>query len=456
MGIKQIAVAGVVFQLTAFAAFAQTPNFDWFTADPGAAAFKVSTADELAGLAALVNNTAGAGQPFDFKGRTVTLTANVNLEGYGKNYSYTVKTADGAQNQKAIGWRPIGVSKERAFRGTFDGNGKTIAGLYIERPLPNAGLFGAVGGVVKNLAVDEVKISAGNYAGAVAGVVYGKGSKAASCYSSGTVQGGDGVGGVAGFVEGGSVANCYTVATVSGSRWVGGVVGIVEPNSGVTHCYSAGNVSATGDYAGGVAGRVRDNSDVANCYSTGAVSGVRWAGGVAGSVSGTAGKNGSIINCYSTAAVSGDNRVGGIVGGAEPNSRVANCAALNQSVKSNGTASGRVLGEAGAQVELSNNAAFKNMAIVAPPMPSSRVRAADSRDGVDISAAAVGIDGAIGGRFTGENGWTAQKGNLPGFGKPVAMPQHLQADAAAIAAEEQQIKLREAVGKAISASEQKK
>jgi hypothetical protein len=453
MGIKRIAAAGAVSLFTAFAALAQTPNFDWFTADPGAAAFTVSTADELAGLAALVNNTAGAGQPFDFKGRTVTLAASVNLANYGKNHSYTVKNVDGAQ--KVSGWRPIGASKERAFCGTFDGNGKTVAGLYIEGPLSNAGLFGAVGGVVKNLAVDDVKISAGNYAGAVAGFVYGKDSKAASCYSSGTVHSGDGVGGVVGSVEGGSVANCYTVAAVSGARWVGGVVGSVEPNSGVTHCYSAGNVSAAGDYAGGVAGRVRDNSNVANCYSTGAVSGVRWAGGVAGSVGGTASKRGSITNCYSTAAVSGDNRVGGIVGGAEPNSRVANCAALNQSVKSTGTASGRVAGEVSAPVELANNAAFKNMS-VAPPMPSSRVKAADNRDGADISAAAVNIDGAIGGRFTGENGWAVQKGSLPGFGKPIAMPKHLQADAAAIAAEEQQIKLREAVGKAISTSEQKK
>jgi len=450
LGLKTPAAASCIFfLLTALAALAQKPNFDWFTDDPGAAAFTISTADELAGLAALVNNTAGAGQPFDFKGRTVTLASGVNLSNYGKNHSYTVNTVDGVK--KAIGWRPIGVSKERAFCGTFDGNGKTVSGIYIDGPLPNAGLFGAVGGVVMNLAVDEVNITAVNYVGAVAGFVYGKGSKVVSCYSSGTVSGNDGAGGVAGSVEGGSVANCYTAAAVRGSRWVGGVVGSVEPNSSVTHCYSAGAVSASGDYAGGAAGRVRDNSSVANCYSTGAVTGVRWVGGVAGSVIGTVGKIGSVTNCYSIGTVIGDNRVGGVVGGVEPHSRVANCAALNQSVKSAGTAFGRVAGEVSAPVELLNNAAFKNM-VTAPAMPSSRVRAADNRDGSDITAAALNINGNVGGRFTGENGWTLQKGNLPGFGKPVALPQHLQAAEGAIAAEEQQIKLREAVGKAISTS----
>lgn len=52
-------------------------------------------------------------------------------------------------------WMPIGLDKDEAFRGNFDGNGKTIANLYIKSTtLKYAGLFGYIhGGEIKNLGI---------------------------------------------------------------------------------------------------------------------------------------------------------------------------------------------------------------------------------------------------------------------------------------------------------------
>ena len=99
-------------------------------ADP----YRISTGAELAWLAAQVNDGN------DFSTKTVTLTNNIDL------------------NNKA--WTPIGNS-DSVFAGTFDGNGHTISGLYINitgsySPAKKGrlyqGLFGYVeDGTVQNL-----------------------------------------------------------------------------------------------------------------------------------------------------------------------------------------------------------------------------------------------------------------------------------------------------------------
>ena len=98
-------------------------------------------------------------------------------------------------------WYPIGSDSSR-YTGTFDGNGKTISGLYINSSSDNyQGLFGYVGtgGTVQNLSV------------------------------SGSVKGDDYVGGVVGYNNGGTVTGCIFSGSgsvsVTGSYYVGGVVG---------------------------------------------------------------------------------------------------------------------------------------------------------------------------------------------------------------------------------------
>ncbi len=191
-------------------------------------------------------------------------------------------------------WTPIGTSARR-YTGTFDGNGHTVSGIYINNSSANyQGLFGCVGsgGTVQKVGVVNSYIQGGSYTGGVAGEVYNNGT-VTNCYNTGTVSGSDYTGGVAGEVYNSTVTNSYNTGTVSGSSYTGGAAGYVVSSSTVTNSYSTGTVSGSRFYTGGVAGYVYNNSTVTNSYNTGTVNGNNINGGVAGYVD-----SGTVTNCY--------------------------------------------------------------------------------------------------------------------------------------------------------------
>ncbi|MBQ8429460.1 MAG: hypothetical protein IJX30_05145, partial [Clostridia bacterium] len=162
-------------------------------------------------------------------------------------------------------WTPIGNSSNE-YAGTFDGNGHSISGIYINGTSDDQGLFGWVkNGTVKNVTVLDSYI-----------------------------KGGQSVGGVVGYNDRGTVQNCYNTGAVSGADYVGGVVGWnFGSNDGgtVQNCYNSGTVSSESG-VGGVVG-YNDKGTVQNCYNTGAVNGTTSVGGVVGDKSG-----GAVANCY--------------------------------------------------------------------------------------------------------------------------------------------------------------
>jgi TonB family protein len=389
-------------------ALAQTPDIKWYTKNPKAKSFQISTADELAGLARLVNNEAGLKQPIDFSGKTISLVQNINLSKYGSNFN------------GGKGWNPIGnVSEDGAvFKGVFDGNGKIITGLYIrgDDKLGQVGLFGAIEGTltgldeaegfgfykgdakVINLGLVDVNIIGSDWAGGIAGAMIG--SQIVNCYTTGKVSGNDAVGGIVGNTFGSQciVSKSYSAATVNGNENVGGVVGYVKGYSGISNCYSLGPVN--GDkYVGGIAGRVGSHTD-------------------------------GVSNCYSVSAISGKEHVGGIMGGIDYiMTALSNNTALNPSVKSTGSSVGRIAGTLADVWVLSDNTAFNGITNnVGNTLWDNRT--AKSKNGEDISTSVITSDGTLGGRFTSKNGWTVQKGKLPGFGTAVDMPEYLKSDGA--------------------------
>ena len=322
--------------------YAQTPNTAWYTANPNATTFTITTADQLAGLAEIVNATTGTFANQQFNGKTIILGNDIDLSTYGANYN------------NGEGWIPIGCHLNfYSFYGTFDGNGKNITGLYIRSNSSRywLGLFGRVeGGTIKNLGVIDVDIAPTyytyTYSGSVVGII--NGGLITNCYSSGYVSSAssDGssavVGGVVGSTSG-TVSNCYSTSTVKsnsiqgGSR-AGGVVGVNDGGI-VTNCYSIGSVnsySIGGDsYAGGVVGRTHwTGGTVSNCYFIGSVSSTsntNWAfaGGVVGE------NNSVVLNCYSTGTINSSttgnlSAVGGVVGRCTHST--SNCAALKSSL----------------------------------------------------------------------------------------------------------------------------
>jgi hypothetical protein len=458
-GLAAIAVAVTL-------ASAQKPDTRWYTANPAAKIFTVATANELAGLAVIVNGMwDGTPTRDNFSGKTVTLAGNIDLSPY--------------QN-----WDPIGdyaVNKSNMFSGKFDGGGYTISNLTVNRPNADyQGLFGVIsGGAVGNLGVDKIIVSGRTSVGGLAGTVTNSGA-IVKCNSNGAVSGvsktntdSGGVGGVVGSVsEKGRVVNSYFAGTAGGTgRNIGGVAGYVGYNALVSSCYSTGAISGednvggvagevrgevaccyssaavngTGSRTGGVAGKISGTvrwsystgavsgryevggvsgsvglGFVGSCYSTGAVNGKSSVGGVAGAVDGRGGfnaGNGKVYNCYSTGAVSGEDNVGGVVGrqaGEERFGEVSGCAALSSSVTGK-TNVGRVVGGQSLRGALSNNVAYSEMTNGGGDAKWTD-RGADAKDGEGISAAAVIVDGTIGWRFTSQNGWLVENGKLPGTG----------------------------------------
>ena len=133
------------------------------------------------------------------------------------------------------GWRPIGNDYQVRFTGTFQGNGKTIANLYIHQPPSDNvvdlfGLFWWVGstGVIDgvNLRDANIRIQYGGHVGPLAGQNYGaiRGSSAAGRINSDGTQG-ESVGGLVG-ENYGSIASSYAKVEISADDVsVGGLAG---------------------------------------------------------------------------------------------------------------------------------------------------------------------------------------------------------------------------------------
>ncbi len=199
--------------------------------------YRIYTATDLKWITDRVND----GETLS--GQFFRLENDIDLSAYGENHD------DGK------GWLPIGRDGS-AFQGSFDGNGKRITGLYINRPdrFYN-GLFGFVkGGVVKNCVISG-NITAGDYTGGVVGAI-NSGGVVQSCFGMVNVNGKYSSGGVVGFLGKGTVENCANTGMVTGQRYVGGVTGYISKGT-VQYCYNIGNVKGT-EAAGGISGAVYD------------------------------------------------------------------------------------------------------------------------------------------------------------------------------------------------------
>lgn len=165
----------------------------WYTdaeKDAGTAdkPYEISTAAQLAGLAQLVN------EGNNFSKKTIQLTKDIRLN------EQDVPTGGHE-------WTPIGNNKKK-FQGTFDGDGHTVEGLYINEKKTLRGLFGISAGTVKNLIVTGV---IKNNIAQVGGVV-GNNAKGyvINCGFYGQIEvSGSNRGGVVGAGTAANVKNCW-------------------------------------------------------------------------------------------------------------------------------------------------------------------------------------------------------------------------------------------------------
>jgi len=176
--------------------------------------------------------------------------------------SYTADWFDGE------GWKPIG-STANPFAGVYNGNGKKISGLHLNRSNYNLALFGVTNStVIKNLALINVNIAIwGRVSNTGSLVGQAIATDVSNCNSSGTVSGSILVGGLIGSLRSNStITGSYSTTNTDGESCIGGLVGFLE-ESLIKQCYSTASATAISGEVGGLVGRSANNSLIKNCYS---------------------------------------------------------------------------------------------------------------------------------------------------------------------------------------------
>ena len=214
-----------------------------------------------------------------------------------KDFCYA---ADASQNLEELSWVPIGKNIERNYKGTFDGNNKTITNLYINATQKFMGLFGCTDqSTIKNLTFEYANVTnTQDIIGILVGYA-GNGSTLQNIKISETCQiRGNYTGGIAGILDG-NAYNCVNYATVQGKENVGGLFGSYQKTgNSITACANYGNVTATSQRVGGLVGDFSGGT-IQDCANYGNVKGANSVAGLAGYV-----HNGKIQNVFSYGNIS--------------------------------------------------------------------------------------------------------------------------------------------------------
>ena len=227
--------------------------------------YQISTAAQLKRFRNIVNGTGG--QTPNPDACAVLMNDIVLNDGtFDANGTYT----SGSSGKTAEEWTPIGKytndNDKTPYTGTFDGQGHTIKGLYVNSASDAyVGLFGCLeGAAVRNLTVDGY-VQGSNVVGGIAGYA----SKAAieNCSNHCSVFGGSDsmIGGIAGLnFDGAKIIDCYNVGTIRNSNVFEPCGGIVWGNAGtVSNCYNVGTISGN-VHDGEIVGK--NSGTVENCY----------------------------------------------------------------------------------------------------------------------------------------------------------------------------------------------
>ena len=279
--------------------------------------YQIADGAQLAYLASEVNK----GQPYE--NSYFVLTADIDLANHD--------------------WTPIGNSFSDAlfggtdyhlFAGNLDGKGHTIFNISIgteNAPLESDvfGLFGATGGKISNLNLDDITIygTAKNVSGYIIGLAGALAGSASgpieNCHvanlsmTMNTPDSGTAAaywnGGLVGALDGSQhIEECSASGTIkerSGKGSIGGLIGELGKAAKITYSHADVALDVKPDYygganVGGLIGKGNGENDpetvISNCYATGNVTGGAYSGGFAGSLWGL-----NIKNCYATGDVTG-------------------------------------------------------------------------------------------------------------------------------------------------------
>ena len=297
-----------------------TADVSWY--DESQTEFTITTAEQLAGLAELSNY----GNNY-LSGITIRLGANIVLNN-GNCEDWETNTTGLHE------WNPIG-----SFKGSFNGQGYTISGLYINRDSnddQDLGLFGSIGdgSSVQNLKIVNSYIKGKGsftetrdvYIGGIVGEIDSRSDGISYCGFDGIISADYSgpvseflIGGVCGGVSSakGKIAYCYNNADIkvnlnnlSGALvafYINGIGGATI----VSNSYNAGNIYATINnselYMNAVAGISAAPTDITSCYNIGNITLSGSGNGEVMVVGGLGGfTSNSLQYCYNTGTITTD------------------------------------------------------------------------------------------------------------------------------------------------------
>ncbi|MEX2397889.1 MAG: cadherin-like beta sandwich domain-containing protein, partial [Balneolales bacterium] len=164
------------------------------------------------------------------------------------------------------GWDPIG-SPGTFFNGTFNGNGHSITGLYIDRPGEDmVGFFGMTSedALIENIIIEGADVTGKDHVGVIAGINIGT---IKTSFTNGTVKGNANIGGLVGSNTG-DIADSYSLADVNADQAPAG--GLVSMNfeGVITNSYSAGAVAGDDPEIGGLVGINEDGTVTTSFWDT--------------------------------------------------------------------------------------------------------------------------------------------------------------------------------------------
>ncbi|MBQ0015594.1 MAG: T9SS type A sorting domain-containing protein [Bacteroidales bacterium] len=189
---------------------------------------------------------------------------------------------DGSYTGTPSVWQPLG-SEDHRFRGTFDGEGHTLSGIYDNSSANNyRGFVGyAEGATICNLAISKSYFDCGSYVGAICGQA-AAGTIVYNCFNNSPVKADSLAGGIVGYLTDSRVDSCVNAADVYAKKVAGGIVGDAA-NANVYVSMNAGDVSSN-TRAGGIIATAKGNTEVSHCLAVGQVHGMELNGGIAAGV----------------------------------------------------------------------------------------------------------------------------------------------------------------------------
>lgn len=214
------------------------------------------------------------------------------------------------------GFMPIGYWGDTtgwngdSFDGVFDGNGKTIGGLYINRPTEDyMALFRYMRGVVKNLNVVDAKVYGRDYTAGLVGrtstKVDNSRAEIINCrvigFNGSEIRGNQCTSGLIGYAHYVDITNCLVEnVLIFGGEYSSGFVGLVERDVNISKSASRKCVVGTvrvGGFLGDLTNQ--QNVTITDCYARNELTGASGFGGFVARMSGAANRNVKFERCLS-------------------------------------------------------------------------------------------------------------------------------------------------------------